>query len=183
MDAGGELEDPLVDAVDSATILVSTSIEKVVVREHWRRIAGLDAVIRRKPSKGDGGKRATGRRQVVRGLDRTEATIATTWRSGSGGRETSRTVLRVKGWNSGSDFGAGVTGSLWIAVEAGGEGEWKGGAGAEYELWITPEKSKGPGWIEEPTSQRCSGHGSGASLHFEGALACVFAGPVTTLVS
>lgn len=44
MVAGGELEDPLVDAVDSATMLVSTSIENVVVRADWRREAGLEAV-------------------------------------------------------------------------------------------------------------------------------------------
>ena len=44
MVAGGELEEPLVDAVDSATILVSTSIENVVARANWRRVAGLEAV-------------------------------------------------------------------------------------------------------------------------------------------
>lgn len=61
---------------------------------------------------------------TTRGLDRTEATIATMtvreWKKGNSPDGAQ--------WNStGSDFGAGVTGSLWIAVEVGGEGEWRGG--------------------------------------------------------
>lgn len=42
--AGGELEEPLVDAVDSATILVSTSIENVVARADWWQVGGLEVV-------------------------------------------------------------------------------------------------------------------------------------------